>query len=466
MYTLMERAGFSAFKHLSQTFGHAHRMTVVCGSGNNGGDGYVVARLALQQGWQVTVVTLPDAQPSTEDASSARDAYLAQGGQISVFDSSELPSADVLVDGLLGTGLKGDVRNEHRDLINAINASPMPVVSLDVPSGLNADTGMPLGCAVEALMTVTFIAAKGGLLTGQGRQYAGRVCVEALGVGEAFAKLAPKTDWVWRGLSDFAPLAARPQSAHKGVFGRLLCIGGNRGMAGAVRLSGEAALRCGAGLVKVHCHAGSVLQVANGRPELMVASEGLASALSWASCIVLGPGLGKDSWARDVFNQVLSFVIHADVPLLIDADGLNVLSEHLHKLKCTNLVMTPHPAEAARLLGTSTSAVESDRFAAVQGLAERYQGVSVLKGSGTLVSASDGIMICRDGNPGMATAGMGDVLSGVIGGLMAQGMRAGDAARYGVCLHAAAGDLAAESGGQRGMLASDMFNPLRVLLNQ
>ena len=465
MYDLMQRAGHVAFDSMCLHFPAARNIQVVVGAGNNGGDGFVLAVLAMEAGMSVTVCSpIPD-KPLTGDALKAFEAFRQKGGELLLATSVEFDQADVIVDGLLGTGLAGEVREPFAGLIARINASPVPVLSIDIPSGIHADTGELLGCAVKADVCVTFVGVKAGLVTGTGKAYCGHLVFDDLQVADAFSKLAqPVATRV--GFDDYQALPKRLLHAHKGSFGRLLCIGGNRGMAGAIRLSGEASLRCGAGLVKVFCHHESRLQVSNGRPELMVSSDNLAEQLTWADCIVLGPGLGQDAWSRGIFNEVLSYLIHEDKPVVIDADGLNLLSHHLHKLKLSNLIITPHPAEAGRLLGKATAEVEANRYQTLQSLEKNFSCVTVLKGAGSLIGAVGETYVCTDGNPGMATAGMGDVLTGVLAALLAQGMNARDAAVFGTCLHAAAGDLAAEKDGQRGMLASDVFPHLRVLINR
>lgn len=464
MYTLMLRAGQVTYEQLRLRWPEAQNIHVVVGSGNNGGDGLVVATWAKQDGLSVTVSSPVVGKPYVGDALKAYEGFVEEGGEIVDLESVSLDDADVIVDGVLGTGLSGEVREPFKKAIAKINQADASVLSIDIPSGIHADTGEVLGTAVQADVCITFVGIKGGLMTATGKFHTGKLVFDTLGVGAAFVDLATPLATIV-GFEDFESLPDRHAHAHKGTFGRLLCIGGNRGMAGAIRLCSEAALRCGAGLVKVFCHHESRLQVSNGRPELMVTSDNLAEQLSWADCIVLGPGMGQDSWSRSTFNEVLTYLIHEDKPVLIDADGLNLLSHHLHKLKLSNLIITPHPAEAARLLEVTTSSIELDRYAAANKLGDQFSACCVLKGAGSLITTNEGMFVCTDGNPGMATAGMGDVLSGIAGAMLAQGMSAGDASVFATCVHGAAGDLAAENGGQRGMLASDVFPYLRTLLN-
>lgn len=465
MFELMERAGVAAFERLMTHWPNVQKIAVLVGSGNNAGDGYILAQQARSAGLVVDVFSPVTEKEAQGDGATAKQQWLDGGGKVYAFAHAQLSEYDVLVDALLGTGLSGDTRTPFLECINTVNQSDLAVLSLDLPSGLDANTGKVLGAAISADVTLTFVGVKPGLVTGVGRQHCGVLEFNDLGIGEAFQQLAD-TFAQRVTFADFDSLPKRSDNAHKGNFGRLLCIGGNRTMAGAIRLSAEAALRSGAGLVKVFCHHDSALQVSHGRSELMITSDNLGQQLNWASCIVLGPGLGQDGWSRSVFNEVLAFLVHSDVPIIIDADGLNLLSHHLHKLKLSNLVITPHPAEAARLLQVSTQDIEHDRFKYAAQLAFRFTGTAVLKGAGSIVQTSNDCFVCGDGNPGMATAGMGDVLAGVIGACLAQGMSAEDAALYSTCLHGAAGDLAAKNLGQRGMLASDLFIFLRQLINQ
>ncbi len=465
MFSLMERAGKSVFEALKINWPTAKRILVVVGKGNNGGDGFICASLALKSGLAVDLYAIDSQQLSVGDAQKAREQYSAIGGSIRDFSTIASGDYDVIIDGLLGTGLQGNVSEPYAQCIQYLNQLNVPILSISIPSGVHADTGEVLGVAINAEVTLTFVGVKQGLVTGMGKQQAGRLLFDDLQVGNYFSEIESATA-TKRCFDDFAPLLPRSINSHKGSHGRLLCIGGNKSMAGAIRLSAEAALRSGAGLVKVYCHHDSRLQVSHGRSELMVSSDNLSQMLAWADCIVLGPGLGQDAGSRATFNEVLSYLVHEDVPTLIDADGLNLLTQHLRQLKLSQLVITPHPAEAARLLAVDTTTIESNRYHAVQQLAEKFDGTVVLKGAGSIVQTQNDTFVCDNGNPGMATAGMGDVLSGILGGLMSQGMTSSDAAVYGTCLHGAAGDLAAKNGGQRGMLASDLFPFIRSLINK
>ena len=459
--TLMEHAGAAAFQALRQHWPEARRVAVVCGLGNNGGDGYVVARLAVEAGLEVTVLQVGDAQHLRGDALQARRRLDATATLALPFEPRALGDAEVIVDALLGTGLKGEPRGEWSEAIAAINWADKPVLAVDIPSGLDADTGCMQDAAVRAALTVTFIGLKQGLYTADGPDHCGVIQFNDLGVPrEVFNRVAAAATRIE--LKDLPRLPARRRNSHKGDYGRLLVIGGEQGMAGALRLCGEAALRVGAGLVYLATRAAHAAVISAQRPELLCYGverpDQLAPLLERADVIAIGPGLGQSEWA----SQLLARVLDTGLPLVADADALSLLA--LEPLRRDNWILTPHPGEAARLLKTNTAEIQSDRFIAATELQKRYGGVVVLKGAGTLVVTDTGVGLCSAGNPGMASAGMGDVLTGVIAGLIAQGLSLEEAARIGVCLHAAAGDKAAEQG-ERGLIASDPLPWLRPLFN-
>lgn len=460
--TLMNRAGEAAFGVLRGAWPRSGTLLIVAGPGNNGGDGYVVARLAREAGLGVKFVFLGDPERMRSDALSAREAFLACGGEARPW-LGKLPPADVVVDALLGTGLEREVEGAFRDVIDAMNAHAAPVIAIDIPSGLHSDTGVPMGAAVIADRTVSFIGLKQGLFTGSGKAYCGQVRFSDLGVPDAVYD-AVEPSCVRISLERFRDrLAPRSRCAHKGDFGHVLIVGGEAGMSGAVRLAGEAAARTGAGLVSVATrasHAG-ILNVT--RPELMVrgveCGADLDPLLSRATVVAIGPGLGQGDWGREMLRRVLE----APQPVVMDADALNLLSEAAPQ-RDGKRIMTPHPGEASRLLGCTTAEVQRDRFGAAQRIVDRYGGVVVLKGSGTLIGGAGRMALCDAGNPGMASGGMGDVLTGIISALVAQGLNPGDASRAGVCLHAAAADVAAADG-ERGLLAGDLPPIVRTLAN-
>ena len=464
LYELMERAGKAVFDHTCAYFPNASRYVVLVGVGNNAGDGYVVARLAKQAGKQVTVIAaLPD-KPLKGDALTAQQAWFDAGGAITK-SLSAFDQANVIVDGLLGTGIQNEVRTPFSQLIQLANSSSAPIIAIDLPSGIHADTGSVLGVAIKALVTVTFVGIKQGLVTGQGRAQAGMCEFTDLGIGEAFLKLTEPTAALIS-YQTVDALPARDNNSHKTSHGKLLCVGGNTGTAGAIRLTAEAALRTGAGMVKVFTHSESVLSVSIGRPELMVSAANLTAALEWASCIAIGPGLGLDTWSEEVFETVMQYCFTHNKPLVIDADALTLLAQHAPSFPIVNSVITPHPGEAARLLNCKASDVEANRFAAVSELAHSYTTTCVLKGAGTLMANKNQVWVCTDGNPALAVGGSGDVLTGIIAGLLAQGINTTQAATLGVTLHAKAGDILAKAEGERGMLPSDLFSVVRQLIKE
>jgi ADP-dependent NAD(P)H-hydrate dehydratase / NAD(P)H-hydrate epimerase len=459
---LMQRAAQAASGVLRARWPQARGIAVLCGSGNNGGDGFLLAKIARESGMNVTVVALGAAE-TTDDAGKARSEWLATGGEI--LPPASLPEdADVYVDALFGTGLSRAVDGMAEKLIGRVNAFQRPVLALDVPSGLNADTGGVLGVAVRAQATITFVAHKRGLFTGAAPAYCGEVILDRLDLPDAmYTSSQPDAKLLdVDGMTSWLPPRAR--DANKGNCGHVLAIGGDHGMGGAIRLAGEAALRVGAGLVSVATRANHVSALNAARPELMAhgadTAQDLEPLIKGASVIALGPGLGQGAWSQELWHAALA----AGLPTLVDADALNLLAHTAVSLPAQT-VITPHPGEAARLLDTDVAHVMRDRFAAARELARRYAAVAVLKGAGSLIAGPGGeVCVCPWGNPGMASGGMGDVLTGVIAGLLAQGLEPWRAACLGVALHARAGDVAAISG-QAGLLASDLFEPLRSLRN-
>jgi len=459
---LMERAGAAVLETLRVRYPRARRLAIACGPGNNGGDGYVVARRARAAGLEATVLVLGRA-PTTGDAAVMR--RRAESARIACrpFAPALLEGADLVVDALLGTGLQRAVEGEWRAAIEAINACGLPVVAVDVPSGLDADTGAVMGAAVRARATVSFIGLKAGLFTGDGPDHAGEILFDDLGAPAAIYEHL--TAAARRLVPERLRALVRPRlrNAHKGSFGHVLVVGGGPGMAGAARLCGEAALRAGAGLVTAAVHPANVATVNAARPEMLAfgvrGAKELAPLLARASVVALGPGLGRDAWARGVWRAALA----ARLPLVVDADALNLLAED--PVRREGWILTPHPGEAGRLLERSGAEVQRDRFAAVRALHGRFGGVCLLKGAGTLIAGAEGVWLCDRGNPGMASGGTGDVLTGVIAALRAHGLAALDAARLGAWVHAAAGDDAAAEG-EAGLIASDLYPYIRRRLNR
>lgn len=470
---LMKRAGREVFDTLLQDFAPVEKLTVFCGGGNNGGDGYIVAALAADRAIPVTVVTLKHPDSLTGDAARARDLAKRSGVPLVAFGDHDAIETGVVVDALLGTGAKGKVREDYRRAIGQLNDSPVPVIAVDIPSGLDADTGAQLGACVEADCTVTVIGLKQGLLTADGPAHIGTLIFADLGlprsVYESVTSAAERLDY----RHCLAYLPPRRANTHKGKFGHVLVIGGDQGMGGAAAMAAEAAARAGAGLVSVATRPEHIPAILARRPELMV--KGVASdadiqpLLERATVIVLGPGLGRSEWSAQLFRLALA----AGLPLVIDADALTLLGGKLQDRalpapSSDQWIITPHPGEAAALLQTTPQTVMADRFAAARQLRQLTGAVTVLKGSGTLIAADPAapLSLVAAGNPGMASGGMGDLLSGVLGGLLAQGLTATRAAQLGALVHSMAADRAVAVPGQRGLLATDLFPHLRALLNE
>ena len=462
-YALMTRAAQAALEHAMERFPDAKRWQIVCGGGNNGGDGYVLARLASNHGIAVSVITLVSPESLDGVAKSAVEDFAAEGGGLVVWEGELDSEAELLVDGLLGSGLTRDIAGEFAAAVAAINEHNAPVLSLDIPTGINGDTGEVMGVAVHANLTITFVGLKGGLFLDEGPDHLGELRFAGLDIpSECHAAIGADMRRI-TGAMLAHNMPIRKRSAHKGDFGHVLVIGGGPGMPGAARLAGEAALRSGAGRVTIATHASHLASITAGRPELMCHAvesiEDIEPLITDSTIVVLGPGLGQSEWSVSLFeglvNRPLSFVL--------DADALHLLADSEHS--SDNWILTPHPGEAARLLGATTDEVQSDRIAALNKIVAQYGGSVVLKGAGSLISSENGpAWLCTAGNPGMAAAGMGDVLTGVIAALWAQGFGRKRAALLGTEIHARSGDSAAKSG-ERGMLASDLMLELRAWVN-
>lgn len=459
----MTQAGEAAAVALRSCWPSKQRIAVVCGPGNNGGDGYVLARLAQSMRIDVAVVSLSDTAQLRGDAKRAHDDFVAGGGVVQPWSESCLANAEVIVDAIFGTGLSRPLDATLIERINAINECGVPILSLDIPSGLDADTGAVWGAAIVAERTLSFIGLKLGFYLGEGPNYTGIVLFDDLDLPA--------------GANDFVPPAAlridedyvaqllprRRRTAHKGQQGSVLIIGGGIGMAGAARMAGEAALRAGAGLVTVATWPDNVASITASRPELMCrgveGASDLAAMIERADVLAIGPGLGQSDWSRGL----LDITLKSHKPTVIDADALNLLAHA--PCSNSNWILTPHPGEAGRLLGISTAEVQSNRLKSAREIAKKFDGTVALKGAGTLVVTGDSLpYICDQGNPGMASPGMGDVLTGVIAGIAAQTADLPGAARAGVLVHAMAGDMAARRG-ERGLLATDLFGYLQTCVN-
>jgi len=461
-FVLMQRAGAAAWQWLQARWPRARRLVVVCGTGNNGGDGYVLATLARLSGVAVRVVHLPEHGPESSLAQRACTDFLARGGHVDLYPCA-LDEADVIVDALFGIGLNRAPDPPTAALIEAINRAGTPVLALDVPSGIDAEHGTRPGVAVQATATLQFIVPHLGLHTGDALEHVGERALADLDVpASAIGAMRPRAE-SWSPQLLATGLAPRRRNTHKGESGHVLCVGGNEGSGGALMLAAEAALRSGAGLVSAATRTRHVAPLLGRCPEVMARAvedgDVLPAMLQRADVIAIGPGLGQDDWAHALWR----ICVAAGRPMVVDADALNLLAGTPQPL--ADAVITPHPGEAGRLLGWSTAQVQRDRFAAADSLAARFDSVVVLKGAGTIVAAPGrSPRVIDAGNPGMAVGGMGDLLTGVIAALRAQGHDGFEAATLGALLHSAAGDEAAFEG-ERGLLPTDLLPLLRRLAN-
>lgn len=472
-FGLMELAGAAAFRHLLDLWPATQRVAIFCGTGNNGGDGWIIARLLLESGLNVDVFLFGTFEKITGTAQQAYDAWFGMAHQPPYSSDDWLnidePAVkyDVVVDALVGIGIRGPTRPDFCELVDAVNRAAIPVLSLDVPSGLNADTGAVEASVIAAQATITFVAMKPGLLTGQAPDAVGDLILDCLGTPLSLLEAAPLTAKSWASDLPSAFLTPRRPSAHKGSCGHVLVVGGNVGMGGASILAASAALRGGAGLVTLATRSVHLSGALARHPEVMARDidlpEGLSPLLQRASAVVIGPGLGVDEWSR----ACLRLALESAKPLVIDADGLNLLATDpsLPSLG-PGSVLTPHPGEAARLAKVNVPDIESDRLHWAKSLAEQYGTTIILKGAGSIVASLDDDSvpnICSSGNPGMATGGMGDVLAGLVGALLGQGYEAPMAALGGAIAHAAAGDRAWRDHGL-GLTATDVVSHLGAVL--
>lgn len=461
-FELMRRAAHAIWRALRREWPDAGALTVLAGHGNNAGDGYLIAALAQRAGWQARVLAVGEPQRLQGDAARACDEARAAGVEVRAWQADAQPQG-VLVDALLGTGLAGEVREPHAAAIEWINRSGCPVLAVDIPSGICADTGQVLGAAVKAQLTVTLIGLKLGLYLGSALDHVGRLVFDSLQADPQI--VSHQQAGAWRLAGDLLPLVpARQPTTHKGQLGHLLVVGGDQGTGGAALLSAQSALRSGAGMVSLATraeHVGAAQARLPGVMSLAVASANQLHALADKVTVwVVGPGLGQAAWGR----SLLSAAAASDGAQVWDADALNLLAAGTVRIPPGN-VITPHPGEAARLLGISTAALQADRPAAARALARRYEVVCVLKGAGTLVADPVGrLLVCDRGDPVMAGAGLGDVLAGLIGALIAQGCSAWQAACLGVWVHACAGESLAHKG--NGLAAGDLCDAIRHLLQE
>ena len=481
---LMERAGQGLAICMEETFGSpaGKRITIVCGKGNNGGDGFVLARILHERHAMLKILILNKPHTFTHDAETMYQRFVESAGSSTIITSpaaSDIQHAvadsDIIVDALLGTGITSDIHGLYRVAIEAINTAHVPVIAVDLPSGVHTDTGMILGVAIRATLTVTFGYPKLGLYLGKAIDYTGEITCVDIGIPSHYIKSLPIHTHLLDPESIAHLIPARPISSHKGRFGHAGIIAGSIGKTGAAALAAKAALRIGTGLVTVATPAsanaiieGSVLEAMTiPMPETkagtlaQAAFEKLCLFIKERTAVAIGPGLSIQPETAEV---ICSLLPELNCPCVLDADALNAIAGQPELLQSCSIqpVLTPHPGEMARLIGQlSPQAVNEDRLGITCRFAQRTGAIVILKGARTIVAHPNGeAAICPTGNPGMATAGMGDVLTGTLVGLLAQGMSPWDAARLGVYLHGLAGDIASQQLGQAGLIAGDVLEAL------
>ncbi|MGQ0811990.1 MAG: NAD(P)H-hydrate dehydratase [Nitrospiraceae bacterium] len=488
--TLMERAGTGVVAGMEQVFGPLAGKTamIFCGKGNNGGDGFVVARLLKLRRVRVHAVILAEPTELSADAKTMyrRFIKIAGASAVHVFASMKqvqdlLNGSDYVVDALLGTGLSASIAGRYREAIEAINAANRPITAVDLPSGINADTGLVLGAAVQATLTVTLGLPKLGLYLGPGIDHCGIVQIADIGIPPSYIDALQSRIVLITGELIQRAIPRRMPSAHKGSFGHAGIIAGSIGKTGAAALAANAALRVGAGLVTVATPASvndaleaKLLEVMTiPMPETKsrtLAHSGVDRLLTFVqtrTAVAIGPGL---STHPETVELVQTLVRQMDKPSVLDADALNALAGKVSLLTESKIppILTPHPGEMARLEVEATpQSVNADRIGIATRFSQQRGVILVLKGARTVVARPDGMVgICSTGNPGMATAGTGDVLTGMITGLLAQGLPQWEAACAGTYLHGLAGDLAAAQFGAAGMTAGDLLHRIPYALIQ
>jgi NAD(P)H-hydrate epimerase len=455
---LMQRAGERVWREMTQRWPGLSRITVFAGSGNNGGDAFVVALCARRQNVPVQFLVQGDLSRQSPTARHYRELWEQGGGDHESWQGQAI-DGDVIVDGLLGIGLQRELDSHWQELVGRINRCPRPRVAIDIPSGLNGHSGCPQPVAVEAQLTVTFIGAKTGQFLADGPDFCGELVFDDLGVSSRVPAGATAALEVVEACQLPAP---RKLNSHKNHYGNLVIVGGDQGMSGAVALAALAALRSGAGLVTALVHPDCRANLAS-FPEIMVLGwDALEAKLAEASVVVVGPGLGRGAQAQDCLN----LLARARQPMVIDASALE--ADFLNSLVTENRVITPHPGEAAALLGTSSADIQANRLQACERLVETFSATTVLKGSGTLIAQPGESMaaINTRGHPGMASAGMGDVLSGIVAALIGQGLAPFAAARSGVFIHAVCAERYSANQDQIGLIARDVIDSIPTVIKQ
>lgn len=473
-YQLMQAAGAAVYQAIKQYWPNRKNMLILAGKGNNAGDGFVLAQLAAKDGFKVTLCHLAMPEQLKGDALIAYENINFTSITLIDWQSLKLDNYDLIVDAMLGTGIQGELKALYLQVVQAVNNYQSAKLAIDIPSGVNADTGYASTNSFKADVTVTFIGHKRGLYTGNAANYRGEVKLFNLGV-ENYLSHAAQTHCHahnWQSVKHW--LKPRSMDAHKGNFGHCHIIGGASGMSGAVILAASAAARSGCGWVSASMQQNASILLSH-QPEIMAKNIDATAVnqrlqqLNKVNCLILGPGMDNKAWSDEIMRQLISRQSQQqnqkNLAKVWDAGALNWLAENPNFDE--QRILTPHPGEAARLLAISVDQVNQDRFAASLAISRKYSGICVLKGSGTIISNAAGEQIvCAVGNPGMASAGMGDLLAGIIGALVAQGFNLMDASVLGVCIHGEAAERAAtQDNHYRGLLASDLLDHLPALLN-
>ena len=477
-YSLMQMAAEFTLDVILREFSPVEELIIFCSKGKNSGDGFLLGSFAKEFGLEVTIVMSNTSNVikgvSRKAFEEMKDAKVKIISTKSV-EKLKVSNKTVIVDALIGTGLKGNLRKNIKESILALNklGVKLPVLSLDIPSGVNPDTGDADDIAVYADITATFVAQKRGCFTSVGKKFSGEIIYSDLEIPKNLFSKITSTSYVVDYEDSISKVVYREQDAHKGHFGNVVIVGGDRGLGGAGLLSSRAAVYSGAGLTSLVTRPEHVSASLVSCPEVMVkgvdSGQDLEEHLVKPDVIAIGPGLGQSAWSEQMIQRVFWEAEKRDISVIMDADALNLLT----KLKLSSnlpkrLILTPHPGEAARLLNTSVAVIESNRFSAAAKIQKKFNATVVLKGSGTVICHKSGGTqkwgICDSGNPGMATGGMGDVLTGIIAGLLAQGLTLKEAAEAGVDLHAKAADQASLEFGEAGLTSSDVINELKYLL--
>ena len=477
-YSLMQMAAEFTLDVILREFSPVEELIIFCSKGKNSGDGFLLGSFAKEFGLEVTIVMSNTSNVikgvSRKAFEEMKDAKVKIISTKSV-EKLKVSNKTVIVDALIGTGLKGNLRKNIKESILALNklGVKLPVLSLDIPSGVNPDTGDADDIAVYADITATFVAQKRGCFTSVGKKFSGEIIYSDLEIPKNLFSKITSTSYVVDYEDSISKVVYREQDAHKGHFGNVVIVGGDRGLGGAGLLSSRAAVYSGAGLTSLVTRPEHVSASLVSCPEVMVkgvdSGQDLEEHLVKPDVIAIGPGLGQSAWSEQMIQRVFWEAEKRDVSVIMDADALNLLT----KLKLSSnlpkrLILTPHPGEAARLLNTSVAVIESNRFSAAAKIQKKFNATVVLKGSGTVICHKSGGTqkwgICDSGNPGMATGGMGDVLTGIIAGLLAQGLTLKEAAEAGVDLHAKGADQASLEFGEAGLTSSDVINELKYLL--